>query len=60
MSHLHDPQDPRHNRLFDLLQQQQSTQSIAHARAGLRFRKATAEEIETIKATSARALARRN
>lgn len=58
--HLHDPKDPRHSRLFELLRQGERAADVAAPAHKLTFRKATPEEVEMIKLSAAKTLQRPN
>ena len=56
MSLLHDPNNPRHARLFELLRQQNRSHSRVTRGKGFVIRKVTTEEADAIKAAASRSL----
>jgi hypothetical protein len=58
MSSFHSDQNPRHRRLFELLQQQDKADQNCIRTRNLTFRRATPDEIEQIKIMAAKSIRR--
>ncbi|MEL7099145.1 MAG: hypothetical protein AAGM84_09990 [Pseudomonadota bacterium] len=56
MSRFHDPKNPRHARLFELLRQQNRSETTVARGKGFVVRKVSAEEAAQIKAVATRSL----
>jgi hypothetical protein len=60
MSKFHDPNDPRHMRLFELLRQKHAADTIVGSVKGFQVRHVNKEELDKIKHVAARSMARVN
>lgn len=60
MSNIHDPKDPRHTRLFELLRQKHAADTFADNVQGFKVRRVNKEELDEIKRVAARSIARVN
>ena len=60
MSNIHDPKDPRHTRLFELLHQKHAADTFAGNVQGFKVRRVNKEELDEIKRVAARSIARVN
>ena len=58
MSHLHDPKNPRHARLFELLRQTNVAQDTVARLDEFNIRKVNADELEVIKRVAERSMQR--
>lgn len=58
MPNLHDPNDPRHMRLFELLRQKHAADTIVGNVKGFQVRKVNREELDEIKRVAALSMAR--
>ncbi|MEO0936551.1 MAG: hypothetical protein AAFY38_00180 [Pseudomonadota bacterium] len=56
MSKLHDPQNPRHARLFELLRQQNRAETTVSRGKGFVIRRVTPQEADAIKAAARHSL----
>jgi hypothetical protein len=60
MSNLHDPKNPRHSRLFELLRQKHAADSLVGNVQGFKVRRVNKDELDEIKRSAARSMARLN
>lgn len=60
MSNIHDPNDPRHMRLFELLRQKHAADTIVGNVQGFQVRRVNKEELDEIKRVAARSMNRAN
>ena len=60
MSNLHDPDNPRHSRLFELLRQTDVAESAATRVQDFNVRKVNKDELDVIKLVAERSMRRAN
>ena len=60
MSNFHDPNDPRHMRLFELLRQKHAADTIVGSVKGFQIRSVNKEELDKVKRVAARSMTRVN
>jgi hypothetical protein len=60
MSNLHDPENPRHARLFELLRQNDVAETTAARVHDFNIRKVNKDELDTIKRVAERSMRRMN
>lgn len=58
MPNIHNPDDPRHMRLFELLRQKHASDTIVGSVKGFQVRRVNKEELDEIKRVAARSIAR--
>ena len=56
MNYFHNPDDPRHKRLFELLRQEETAERIVKDPKAFRIRPINPDELETIKRVAARSM----
>lgn len=56
MKYFHNPDDPRHKRLFEFLRQEETAERIMNDPKAFRIRRTNPDELETIKRVAARSM----